>query len=734
MSSNDDASTHEVETQPEPEEAAAVEVAPAGAPEPAPEPEQAPQPSARPAEAEAATDAEAATEAPAPAPETTAPAPETTAPAPETTAPAAEAAAPAAETTAATAEAAAPAATAPAPETTALAAEAGPPAPRILAIEPAHGPVSGGTAITIRGEHFDAGSKVRLGAIELDAALEGGTLRVVAPARAEPGFVDVRVVAPDGRGELRVNGFHFDPPPRLVGVAPRTVSTAGGATLRIEGAALAEGCELRIAGEAVPCTHLGPGALEAIAPRRAAGLVEVRVQNPDGQSGALAGVLRFDDGPVVTGVTPAEATLAGGTEVIITGRGFAPGCAVTFFDAAPNVTYDGETRLRITAPPRAAAGVGAVRVQNPDGLGHALESAFAYRVAPCPRIASVTPPHGVITGGARLTIQGSGFDPACAVELGGARLAVSYTSAEAIHVVAPAVAAPGPVELRVENPDGQSATLEGGFTYRLPPAPPKLVAVTPGRGFTAGGQKVTLMGDNFDETTAVRIAEVRTTVKLVSRTELEALVPPRAEIGPVAVELFTPDGIVVRSEDAFVYEARPAPRITGVTPSAGPTTGGTRVVIEGERFPEGGFVRIGREPPKSVVSRRTERIEVITAATKTAGMVDVEVGGSGVETAVMKNAFKYEPRPAPVIESVAPNRGGTAGGTELSITGKHFTADAAVLVGGKPVKSAKLTDPTTLEVKTPPGQGGQMVDVVVRNPDGKEAVARRAFLYDERYG
>ena len=29
------------------------------------------------------------------------------------------------------------------------------------------------------------------------------------------------------------------------------------------------------------------------------------------------------------------------------------------------------------------------------------------------------------------------------------------------------------------------------------------------------------------------------------------------------------DGVVVRSEDAFVYETRPAPRITGVSPNNG---------------------------------------------------------------------------------------------------------------------------------------------------------------------
>ena len=39
----------------------------------------------------------------------------------------------------------------------------------------------------------------------------------------------------------------------------------------------------------------------------------------------------------------------------------------------------------------------------------------------------------------------------------------------------------------------------------------------------------------------------------------------------------------------------------------------------------------------------------------------------------------------------------------------------------------------TATVKTPAGDDGQLVDVIVKNPDGKEAVARRAFQFDARY-
>lgn len=115
-------------------------------------------------------------------------------------------------------------------------------------------------------------------------------------------------------------------------------------------------------------------------------------------------------------------------------------------------------------------------------------------------------------------------------------------------------------------------------------------------------------------------------------------------------------------------------------------------------------------------------IHIVTAPRKAAGVVDVEVAAPGVPKAVMKNGFRYDAVPAPTISSVSPNRGGTGGGTELSITGQNFLKESVVLVDGKPVAKVKFIDKANLELKMPTGADGKMVDVAVRNPDGKEAV------------
>ena len=200
------------------------------------------------------------------------------------------------------------------------------------------------------------------------------------------------------------------------------------------------------------------------------------------------------------------------------------------------------------------------------------------------------------------------------------------------------------------------------------------------------------------------------------------------------MEVVNPDGASSVLEAAFTYEARPAPEITGITPTSGPTTGGTRVILEGKNFTrECRRLHRPRAPQGHRVQERDRDRHRHARARKQAGVVDVEVAVPGAPKAVMKNGFRYDAVPAPVITSVSPNAGGVGGGTEMTISGKNFLKETVVLVDGKAPRAVKLVDSATLELKTPAGEAGKMVDVIVRNPDGKEAVQKRAFLYDPRY-
>lgn len=88
--------------------------------------------------------------------------------------------------------------------------------------------------------------------------------------------------------------------------------------------------------------------------------------------------------------------------------------------------------------------------------------------APAPTATSVAPTSGTTAGGTAVVLTGSNFVAGATVTVGGtAATAVTVASGTTINFTTPAHAA-GAVDVVVRNPDNQSATLAGGFTYVAP--------------------------------------------------------------------------------------------------------------------------------------------------------------------------------------------------------------------------------------------------------------------------
>ncbi|MFO7152183.1 MAG: IPT/TIG domain-containing protein, partial [Bacillota bacterium] len=85
--------------------------------------------------------------------------------------------------------------------------------PRITKVEPAEGPVDGGTEITISGEYFSQGARVFIGgkAAEDVRVVDDKTIKAKTPAHTA-GYKDVTVINPDGGQATLQNGFYYRPP------------------------------------------------------------------------------------------------------------------------------------------------------------------------------------------------------------------------------------------------------------------------------------------------------------------------------------------------------------------------------------------------------------------------------------------------------------------------------------------------------------------------------------------
>jgi len=132
-------------------------------------------------------------------------------------------------------------------------------------------------------------------------------------------------------------------------------------------------------------------------------------------------------------------------------------------EPATPVTVTSSTQID-TVTPAHAAGVVDVWVTNLDSQLATLASGFTY-VLPPPTISGVSPTTGPIGGGTVVTITGTNFQNSATVTFAGvAATSATVNSSTRIAATTPAHAA-GTAAVNVTNPDAQSATLPGAFTY-----------------------------------------------------------------------------------------------------------------------------------------------------------------------------------------------------------------------------------------------------------------------------
>jgi hypothetical protein len=146
----------------------------------------------------------------------------------------------------------------------------------------------------------------------------------------------------------------------------------------------------------------------------------------------------------------------------------------------------------------------------------------------------------VTTGGTTVTINGSGFSGASAVDLG-ADPATSFTvvSSTKITFVTPAQTA-GLHNVTVTTPYGTSADVVGDLFTDV--APPKVSSLSPYSGVTTGGTTVTITGSGFSGATAVDLGvNAATSFTVVSSTKI-TFVTPAQSAGLHNVTVTTPYG------------------------------------------------------------------------------------------------------------------------------------------------------------------------------------------------
>jgi surface protein len=334
-------------------------------------------------------------------------------------------------------------------------------------ISPKSGAVSGGSTVTITGSGFVSGVIVNIGGNSCSgiSIADSTTLTCMLPSHTL-GAVAVTVTNPDSQTTSAANFFTYKAAPTFTNLVPSTGPIAGGTLVTITGTDFVAGATVTFGGIQclVPIVTSSTN-ITCTTPSFPAGPVDVTVKNPDNQT-STSRSFNYLPMPVISSISPNTGPMNGGTNIIITGTGFSNPSSLSIGGTlCNNIVVTTSNQLTCTTVAH-AAGLYEATVTNNDGQTSTLTTAFTF--IPPPVVFSLDKNTGPLDGGQLITINGAGFVNGTTVEIGGTPcVGIAFVNPTTLTCT-PASNTAGPKTLIVSNPDTQSTSYPGFYTYKHP--------------------------------------------------------------------------------------------------------------------------------------------------------------------------------------------------------------------------------------------------------------------------
>ncbi len=343
-----------------------------------------------------------------------------------------------------------------------------------------------------------------------------------------------------------------------------------------------------------------------------------------------------------------------------------------------------------------------------------------------PTITRILPSSGPTTGNTQVRLDGTGLLDAAGIKFGDTdALQFQMDSDTQITAVSPAHAS-GTVGIKLVT-TANGAYTNGDFTYVAAPA---ITAIHPIAGPTAGGTPVILTGSGFTSAApsgAVQFGSTAANYTVNSDTQITAIAPPGAA-GTVDITVSTVGGTSATSAgDRFTYAQ--APTTASITPTTGPSAGGTQITLTGTHLSAASTVKFGNQSATGVsVVSDTQLTAISPPGTGTVDLTVTTPGGTSAITGTAR--FSYAGVPS--ITGLSTQHGPVAGGTQVLISGSGFTAATSVKFGTAEAAGFTVDSATRITANAPPGSSG-IVSVSVTTPEGTSpasAVAQFRYQLD----
>lgn len=588
--------------------------------------------------------------------------------------------------------------------------------------------VAGGRSVTITGQNFTGLTSVLFGGITSTSITSSSPTRIdtVTPAHS-PGFVDVTVETSCGTG-TDYSSFTYFSAPVVTQISPNLGCIAGGLNTNIGGSGLFEPSAVQFGGvNALQFTPVSVSLITATTPAGATGTVNVSVTGSCG-TGTLASGFTYTASPILTSVTPNSGCVSGGTSVTITGSNLDYITQVTV-GGKPALGFTIGSATLVTAVSPSSATVGSVDVVVYNLCGsYVSPNAFTYFAVGSPdpnmSITSVSPNWSCSFGGNSVLISGSNLTSTTYVTFGNILTTPTLVDLGGLLVTATAPQLSGGVfDVSAVSGTCGFTTLTAGFRYTEPPT---VSSVSPPAGCTTGGQSRNVLGGWFSTTAGVLATYVAfggtqaLPITVASASLLTATTPPESA-GLDNVYVVNACGVGICP---FCYQYDNALSLSGISLTAGCSTGGQTLSLTGTKFTGGDSVNFGGALTPPTYSDPSGNFLTVSTPAHSPARVNVSVGNF-CNTATLTQAYQYVN--APNIGSITPNVGCRNGGLAVNINGSSFSTTTDVKIDTTSTVFSILSD--ALITATTQAHSEGYANVSVSNLCSTVLAANAYFFY-----
>ncbi|XP_077349351.1 fibrocystin-L [Lithobates pipiens] len=355
------------------------------------------------------------------------------------------------------------------------------------------------------------------------------------------------------QGSLNINS-----PAEAVLLTP-SGSVLGGTVLQIEGNGFPP-MNTMVKVDGTPCFNLSvtPGSIQCVTPASSvARTATINIYIPSASYPSLSYSYSEADTPTVTSISPS--TGPSGTTISVFGSQFgsdATDVSVAIGNATCVITFISDTLLNCTVTDH-WGGTFPILLQNKKGFARS-SATFTYELS----MTSISPNQGSFGGGLMLTIAGSGFDEMVSkVLVCNAECKIDQVRSNASFLLCELPlnngtnAASQVCDVNVINPSN-AVWINNSFTYSTA-LTPLIHDVTPKRGGTAGGTRLTITGSLFGNDASqitITIAQTPCIVQSANSTQIVCITAAHSPSQKAKVRVnIEGQGVALMDNSDFFY-------------------------------------------------------------------------------------------------------------------------------------------------------------------------------------